>query len=104
MHSLTGIIFVDLQHKRLAEFSGRLMNRVDFGYGVLGYIDQGGTIQIGRSQVDSSERKTTFVNIQLSGRMVLFKTVSKQDYEIRSDFRAVSNDLSLMAASQLLAR
>jgi hypothetical protein len=103
VHSLGGTIFVDLQHKRLAKLSGRLLNRVEFGYGFLGYIDQGGTIEIGRSQVDASEWKTTFVNIQLSGRMVFFKTVSKQDYETRSDFRSVSSDISLVAASQLLA-
>jgi hypothetical protein len=103
VHSLAGTIFVDLQHKRLAKFSGRLMNRVEFGYGLLGYIDQGGTIEIGRVRVDTSEWKTTFVNIQLSGRMVLFKTISKQEYETRSDFRAVSSDLSFIAASQLLA-
>ena len=104
VHSLAGIIFVDLQHKRLAKISGRLMDRVEFGYGFLGYIDKGGTIEIGRVQVDSSEWKTIFVNIQSSGRMVFFKTISKQEYETRSNFRAVAGDLSLLAASQLLSR
>jgi len=104
VHSLAGTIFVDQEHKRLTKFSGRLMTRVDFGYGLLGHIDQGGTIEIGRVQVDTSEWKTTFVNIQLSGRMVFFKTISKQEYETRSHFRAVSGNLSLIAARQLLAR
>jgi len=104
VHSLAGTVFIDSQHKRLAKFSGRLMDRVEFGYGFLGYIDKGGTIEIGRVQVDTSEWKTTFVNIQLSGRLVFFKTISKQEYETRSDFRAVPGDLSLLAASQLLAR
>jgi hypothetical protein len=104
VHSLAGTIFVDPQHKRLAKFSGRLLDRVEFGYGFLGYIDQGGTVEIGRVQVDTSEWKTTFVNIQLSGRMVFFKTVSKQEYETRSNFRSVSENLSLILASQLLAR
>lgn len=104
VHSLAGTIFIDLQHKRLAKFTGRLMNRVEFGYGLLGAIDQGGTIEIGRRQVDNSDWKTTFVNIQLSGRIVFFKTINKQEYETRSGFRAVSGDLSLIAASQLLTR
>jgi len=104
VHSLAGIIFIDLQHKRLAKISGRLMDRVQFGYGFLGYIDKGGTIEIGRVQVDSLEWKTIFVNIQLSGRMVFFKTINKQEYETRSNFRSVAGDLSLLAASQLLSR
>ena len=104
VHSLAGTIFVDLQHKRLVKFSGRLINRVEFGYGFLGYIDQGGTVEIGRTLVDASEWKTTFVNIQMSGRMVFFKTISKQEHETRSNFRPVSGNLSLRAASLLLAR
>jgi hypothetical protein len=34
--------------------------------------------------------------------MVLFKTVSKQQYETRSDFRLVPSDLSLSQANALL--
>jgi ribosomal protein L21 len=103
VHAMAGTVYIDAQHKRLAKFYGRLNDRVEFGYGFLGYIDKGGTIEIGRVQVDASEWKTTFVNIQLSGRLVFFKTISKQEYETRSGFRAVPGNLSLLAASQLLA-
>lgn len=102
-HSLGGTLLIDSQQKRLAKLSGRLLNRVDFGYGLLGHIDEGGTVEIGRVQVGASQWKTALINIQASGRLVFFKTISKQQYEIRSDFRAVSGDLSLLEASQLLA-
>jgi hypothetical protein len=69
----------------------------------LGHIDNGGTIEIGRVQVGPLQWKTALINIHLSGRLVLFKTISKQEYQTRSDFRAVSGDLSLLEASQLLA-
>ena len=103
VHSLAGTILIDSQQKRLAELSGKLINRVEFGYGLLGHIDNGGTIEIGRVQVGPAQWKTALINIQLSGRLVFFKTISKQEYETRSDFRAVSGDLSLLEASQLLA-
>ena len=64
-----------------------------FGYGLLGHIDNGGTIEIGRVQVGPSQWKTALINLQLSGRLVFFKTISKQHYETRSDVRAVSGDL-----------
>lgn len=102
-HSLAGTILIDSQQKRLAKFSGQLVNRVEFGYGFLGHIDNGGTIEIGRVQVGPSQWKTAVINIQLSGRLVFFKTISKQQYETRSDFRAVPGNLSLLEASQLLA-
>lgn len=100
-HSLTGTILIDAEQKRLSKLSGRL-NRVEFGFGFLGHIDDGGTIEIGRVPVGPSQWKTALINIQLSGRLVFFKTISKQEYETRSDFRAVSADLSLLQASQLL--
>jgi hypothetical protein len=68
----------------------------------LGHIDDGGTIEIGRVRVGPSQWKTALINIQLSGGLAFFKTISKQEYETRSNFRAVSGDPSLSDASQLL--
>lgn len=101
-HSLAGTILIDSRQRRLAKVSGLITNRVDFGYGFLGHIDSGGTIEIGRVQVGPSQWKTALINIQLSGRLVFFKTISKQQYETRSDYRAVSGDLSLLEGRQLL--
>jgi hypothetical protein len=103
VHSLAGTILIDSQQKRLAKLSGQLTKPVEFGYGLLGHIDNGGTIEIGRVQVGPAQWKTALINIQLSGRLVLFKTISKQQYETRSDFRAVSGHLSLLEATRLLA-
>lgn len=100
-HSLGGTALIDLEQKRLVKVSGQLLSRVDFGYGLLGHIDQGGNIEIGRTRVAPSQWKTALINIQLSGRLVFFKTISKQEYETRSDFRAIG-DLSPAEASQLL--
>jgi hypothetical protein len=101
VHSLAGTILIDSQQKRLARLSGQLINPVEFGYGLLGHIDNGGTVKIGRVEVGPSQWKTALIDIQLSGRLVLFKTISKQEYEIRSDFLAVPDDLSLSQANEL---
>ena len=103
VHSLAGIVLIDSQQKRLAKLSGQLVDRVQFGYGIFGHIENGGTIEIGRGQVGPLQWKTTLINVRLSGRMMLFKTVSKQQYETRSNFRAVPGDLSLSEANELLA-
>jgi hypothetical protein len=102
-HNLAGTILIDPHQKRLSRLSGRLINRVEFGFGLFGHIDSGGTLEIGRSEVGPSQWKTAPTKIQMSGRLVFFKTISKQEFETRSDFRAVSSDLSLLEASRLLA-
>ena len=47
--------------------------------GSWGNSDNGGTIEMGRVQVGPSPWKTALINIQLSGRLVFFKTISKQE-------------------------
>jgi hypothetical protein len=101
VHTLAGTILIDSQQQRLTKLSGQLISPVEFGYGLLGHIDSGGTVEIGRAEVGPSQWKTALIDIQLSGRLVLFKTISKQEHEIRSDFRAVPDDLNLSQANQL---
>jgi hypothetical protein len=101
VHCLAGTILIDPQQKRLASLSGQLVNPVDFGYGLLGRIESGGTVKIGRVEVGASRWKTALIDIQLSGRLVLFKTINKQEHETRSDFRAVQGDLTLGQANEL---
>jgi hypothetical protein len=102
VHSLAGTVLIDPQQQRLAKLSGQLINSVQFGWGIFGHIDSGGTIEVGRVQVGPSQWKTALLNIQLSGRLIFFKTINKQQYEVRSNFRAVPGDLSLSDANQLL--
>lgn len=101
IHSFAGTILIDLEHKRLVKITGHLMNRVEFGYGLLGRIDSG-AMEISRVEVGPRQWKTAFINIHFSGRFAIFKTINKDQYERRSDFRVVSSDLSLSDAKDLL--
>jgi hypothetical protein len=101
IHSLAGTILIDQEQKRLARVAGSLVNRVEFGYGLLGRVDSG-TVELGRVPVGPQQWKTAFINIHFSGRLAIFKSISKEQYERRSDFRVVSSDLSLSDAKDLL--
>jgi hypothetical protein len=101
IHSLAGTILIDSDRNRLTKVVGHLENRVVFGYGLLGRIDSG-TMEFGRVEVGPQQWKTAFINIHFSGRVALFKTISRDQYERRSDFRLVASDLSLSDAKALL--
>ena len=89
LQSMAGTILVSPQQKRLARMNGHLVENVDFGFGILGRIAKGGTFEIERIQVSSSHWKTHLVDIHVNGRMLLFKTINKQQHETRSDFESV---------------
>jgi hypothetical protein len=102
VHNLAGTILIDPHRKRMTKITGQLVNRVEFGYGLLGRVDSG-SVELGRIEVGPQQWKTAFINIHFSGRVALFKTLSKDQYEQRSDFRAVASDLSLADGKDLLA-
>jgi hypothetical protein len=101
IHSLAGTILIDSERNRLTKVVGQLVNQVEFGYGLFGRIDSG-TMEFARVEVGPQQWKTAFINIHFSGRVAIFKTISKDQYERRSDFRPVASDLSLSDAKVLL--
>jgi len=101
IHSLAGTMVIDPERKRIRKLASRLVNRVEFGYGLLGRIDNG-VVEFERVEVGNLEWKTAFINIHFSGRLAVFKTISKDQYERRSEFRKVASDLSLSDGKELL--
>ena len=101
-HALAGEIWIQPQQKRLVKLDAHIFAEVDFGFGLLGRIDKGGTFQIGREQVGRTRWKTDLVDVHISGRMVLFKTISKDQHVVRSDFRPLPSNLGVPGAVAML--
>jgi len=102
MHALGGTLIVNRRLKRMIDMNGRLLDRVNFGYGILGHIEKGGSFEIHRQQVTETHWKTDLVEVHIQGRVLLFKNVTKDQRESRSDFHPVPHDISLSAAKNLL--
>ncbi len=101
-HGLAGQMWIDLQRKRLVALKGELIDRVEFGYGLLGHINNGGTFDIHRRRVSPTHWKADLIDIHVTGRVLLFKTVNKEQHEVRSGFRAVPESMTLEQARALL--
>lgn len=101
-HGLAGTCLINTRYKRLADMHGKLIARIDFGYGLLGHIEKGGTFEIGRKQVSPTQWRTDLVDVHVQGRVVLFKTVTKDEHEVRSQFKPVPAGITLKQAKELL--
>ena len=101
-HALAGEIWIQPQRKRLVKIDAHIMTEIDFGFGLLGRIEKGGSFQIEREQVAENRWKTSLLDVHISGRIVLFKDISKDQREVRSDFHPVSSDLGVPGAVALL--
>jgi hypothetical protein len=101
-HSMAGTVWVNGREKRLARLKGQLISNVDFGYGLLGRVDKGGTFEMERHEVAPGIWKTRVVEVHISGHVILLKCIGKDQREVRSDFRPVPADLNVASAEALL--
>ena len=101
-HALAGEIWIQPQRKRLVRIDAHIMTEIDFGFGLFGRIEKGGSFQIEREPVGSSRWKTSLLDVHIAGHIVLFKSVSKDQHEVRSDFQPVPSDLGVAGAVVLL--
>lgn len=102
VHAMAGDLWIDARMKRLARLEGRLADDVEFGFGLLGRLDKGGWFQVERVQVSPSEWKTRRMELHLSGKAVLFKTIARDTNEVRGGFAAVPAGLNLAQGMRLL--
>ncbi len=101
-HALSGHIWIQPQLKRLVKVDAHIVNEIDFGYGLLGRIEKGGSFQIERQRVAENRWKTSLLDVHVSGRIVFFKSINKDQHEVRSDFQPVSSDLGVPGAVAIL--
>jgi hypothetical protein len=98
LHALDGIVLVDLHDRRIVSLSGSLRVRVEFGYGLLGHVEQGGTTDIRRVRLSTEVWKISVEKIDMDGRFVIFKTIRKHQDESRTGFQPVASDTTFAQA------
>ncbi|MGD0096877.1 MAG: hypothetical protein ABSB60_10300 [Terracidiphilus sp.] len=101
-HAMSGDLWVNKRYKRLARLDGHLEENVDFGYGILGRLYQGGWFRLQRTRVSPTDWKTERLEVHMSGRAMLFKTIARETSEIRGGFVAVPPGMNLAQGVLLL--
>jgi hypothetical protein len=100
-HSMAGVMWIQAREKRLVKLAGHLLKDVDFGLGVLGKLQKGGTFEIDRAEFAPTHWKTTLTDVHISGRALFFKSISEQQHEVDRGYKQVPS-LSPIQAAKLL--
>ncbi len=101
-HALTGELWIDVRTKHLVRLDGRLQSNVDFGFGILGRLYKGGWFRLEREQVSATDWKTRRLEIHMSGRAMLFKTIARETSETRGNFSTVPRAMDLKDGVDIL--
>jgi len=97
-----GTLWIDDREKRIAGIEGSLVGEVRFGDGILGHLNKGGTFSVRLQDVGSGHWDVVFLNVHLTGKVLIFKTINLQQEEHCSNYRQVPENISLQQAARLL--
>ena len=100
-HEMVGTISLKKPDDRLCTLDAKIIRPVEFGYGMLGHIDQGGHFSLARKQVDAKNWKSEHITVHINGRILMLKSLAQDQEAVRTEIRTVPHDLTLAQAEQL---
>ena len=100
--SLSGKMWIDRAAGRLTRMDGTLFEDVTFGWGLLGRLNKGGTFSVIQRRVGDDHWEAVSLDVKMSGHAVIFKSINVKQMQRLTDFRRVSDDLTIAQAYQML--
>lgn len=102
--AMEGDMAVDTQQHRIVSLKGHLIHDVKILGGLLGNLDAGGTFDVERRQTGKSVWQITETHVHIQGHALIFKSISEQEDDEKSQFKQLSSNISSQEAeSDLLA-
>jgi hypothetical protein len=99
---LAGELWIDQAQERLARLDAHVIANVDFGWGILGKLDKGGTIQLEQSDIGGGDWELTTLKLNLKGKALMLKSLDIQLAEQASRFSQVPEGTDYHKAIKLL--
>jgi hypothetical protein len=101
---LAGDLWVDQAQERLTRLDAHVIANVDFGWGILGKLDKGGTIQLEQTDIGNHDWELTTLKLNLKGKALMLKSLDIQLTEQAIHFSPVPEGTDYHKAIRLLTR
>jgi hypothetical protein len=103
-HEMEGEMWVEETQRRLVRIRGQLIADVKFAGGLLGHLEKGGHFKVEQRELLPGQWDLTFMEVDMTGKALFFKTVAVKEKEYRGDYRAVPDGLTLAEAADMLTK
>jgi hypothetical protein len=100
--AMQGHVLIDATQNRIARIDGTLSRDVEFGWGILGRLDQGGHFLVEQSDEGGGKWELTHMNLQFQGRLLLVKKLLIESEETFANFRSVPANLTFSEGLHML--
>ncbi len=96
LEGMKGDLLIDTQAHRIAKIDGTLFRDVTFGWGIIGHLDKGGHFLVRQGDLGLGDGAwgITEISLNVTGKILLFKSLSMVSDEVLSDFRKVPENLT----------
>jgi hypothetical protein len=101
---MKGVVLIDPREQHIAQIDGTLMKDVTFGWGILGHLDKGGHFLVKQCDVMNDNWAISRMELEFTGKILLFKSINIKSTEVYSDFRPVPVDLTFAQGVYLLKK
>jgi hypothetical protein len=103
---MQGTMAIAVPANHIAKIEARLFRDVNFGWGILGHLDQGGSFIVEQKPVEGANGthwEPSHMVLHFTGKALIFKTIKINDDETTSDYRPV-RDMTVAQAVDLLKK
>ena len=103
LRGFAGEVWIEQTQQRLVRLDAHLVREVTVGFGILGRLNEGGTMELQQEfEGKAQEWQPTVLKMNLSGKALMVKTVNIRINELASDFAPVSPELGYRDAIAML--
>ena len=103
--AMEGDMTVENSHHRIQELKGTMIHNVDFGWGLLGRLEKGGSFSVERREIGPGIWDITETHVHIQGHVLIFKSISEQEDDEKSSFTREPDNVTFeQAESAVMAK
>jgi hypothetical protein len=102
LRGMAGEVWIETSHERLCKLNAHLIFDVDFGWGIIGRLDKGGTVYLEQTDFGDGDWELTRMKLNFTGKALLVKTLNIHLTEEMAHYSPVAPDLDYHKAIQML--
>jgi hypothetical protein len=101
---MSGTVSLKQPENRLCSLDAKVFSPIEFGFGMLGHIDQGSHFTLEHKGIDETNWKSDRISVHITGKILLFKSLTQDQEATRTEIRLVPQNLSLQQAAQMTSQ
>jgi hypothetical protein len=102
LHAMSGVLLIDTRQMRLCGIDAHLDHNVEFGFGLLGKVSGESRFSVMREEIAPKQWKNTKISVHVDGKLLLLKSVARDEEATHNGFKPVPQDLTAAQAADLV--